>query len=266
MNIKILELSEKYGKFIVYGTDASFANGIRRTMISEVPKLAIEYIKIYDNTSILYDEQIGLRLALVPIIMDSNYIEQSKCNCNFEGCFNCELSMRLDAKGPKIVYSRDIISSDQKSHIADPNIPIIELKEGQVLILEALAHVGFGKDHVRWQAGVACGYKNMPIINIKECDACGSCVSLCPKKIIKIENNKASILYEDMINCSLCKICEKNCDLKEPAITVNYDPSIFIFNLESDGSYNLYDLILKSVDVLNKKFAELNECIDSIYI
>lgn len=257
MDIDILELSDKTAKFILYNVNASFANGIRRSMISDVPKLAIEYLKIYDNTSVLYGEQLGLRLTLIPLVMDSNYITQEFCSCDLKGCPACEVSMRLDAEGPKMVYSKDIISSDPKVQVSDPKIPIIELKKGQVIMLEAFAHVGFGRDHVRWQAGVACGYKNMPIIKITDCDLCGSCVSVCPKKIIKIEENVTFVLNSDLQKCSLCKLCEKTCDLKEPAIKITYNPNIFIFSLESDGSYSAYDLVLKASDVIKEKSLEL---------
>ena len=35
-------------------------------MISDVPKMAIDYIDLYDNTSVLFDEMLSLRLGLVP--------------------------------------------------------------------------------------------------------------------------------------------------------------------------------------------------------
>lgn len=264
MDIDILELSENAMKFILYDVTSSFANGIRRAMISDVPKLAIEYLKIYDNTSVLYDEQIGLRLALVPLKMQENYIPQSNCSCDYKGCQNCEVSMRLDAEGPKTVYTRDIISSDSTVNVTDPNIPIIELKKGQVIMLEAFAHVGYGRDHVRWQAGVACGYKNMPIIEINDCDSCNSCVSICPKEIITIEENTAFVSTKDIIKCSLCKLCENICDLKEPAIKISYDPNIFIFTLESDGSYNSCDLVMKAAEVIKEKLIELNTLLNDI--
>ena len=259
MHIKIIDLFENSAKFIIEDINSSFANGIRRAMMSEVPKLAIEYLKIYNNTSVLYDEQLGLRLTLIPLRMEQNYIEQSKCSCNYKGCPSCEVSLRLDAKGPKMVYSKDILSSDPNVIVSDPNIPLIKLKEGQVIMLEAFAHVGYGKDHVRWQAGVACGYKNIPIININNCDGCGSCLSVCSRKIIKIVNNKAFVSDEDIINCSLCKLCEKSCDFKEPAINISYDENKFIFTLESDGSYTAYELILKAIDTIKEKVILLND-------
>ena len=264
MHIKILDLSENKARFIVYNINAAFANGIRRSMISEVPKIAIEYLKIYNNTSVLYDEQLGLRMTLVPLKMNQNYIEQSKCSCNYKGCPICEVSLRLDAKGPKMVYSGDIISSDPNVMVTDKNIPLIKLKEGQVIMLEAFAHVGYGMNHVRWQVGIACGYKNMPIININNCDGCGSCVPVCSKKIIEIINNKAFVSNENTINCSLCKLCEKSCDLKDPAIKISYDESTYIFTLESDGSYDSYELILKASEIIREKVLQLKSKIENI--
>ena len=61
MEVDILELSDRYAKFVLSNVNTAFANSIRRAMIADVPTLAIEYVNIYDNTSVLYDEQLTLR-------------------------------------------------------------------------------------------------------------------------------------------------------------------------------------------------------------
>lgn len=264
MEIDIIELSERSAKFILSDVDTSVANGIRRAMIADVPNLAIEWLELYDNTSVLYDEQLGLRLALVPLTMHPDYVPESECTCNGEGCPSCTLNLRLDAKGPKTVYSGDIFSSDPNVRPADDNIPIVELKEGQNIMLGAIAHVGYGRDHVRWQAGVACGYKNMPDVIIENCDGCGHCIDECPRHIIEIKNDEAYISPENMIKCSLCRLCERACSLKPPAIQVSYDPRSFVFTYESDGSYSAKDLVLKAADVIENRAAKMAEILDKI--
>lgn len=46
--------------------DASIANAFRRILIAEIPTLAIEYVYIHNNTSIIQDEVLAARLGLVP--------------------------------------------------------------------------------------------------------------------------------------------------------------------------------------------------------
>ena len=108
MEVDILELSDRSAKFVLSRVSMAFANGIRRAMIADVPTLAIEYVNLYDNTSVLYDEQLALRLSLIPIVTDiETYVPQAECDvCGGEGCPACEVSLTLSAEGPGTVYSK----------------------------------------------------------------------------------------------------------------------------------------------------------------
>lgn len=48
------------------GIDASVANAFRRILLAEVPTVAIEYVFVNNNTSIIQDEVLAARLGLVP--------------------------------------------------------------------------------------------------------------------------------------------------------------------------------------------------------
>lgn len=269
MEVDILELSDRSAKFVLSNVRTAFANSIRRAMIVDVPTLAIEYANIYDNTSVIYDEQLALRLSLIPLTTDiESYMPQAKCpNCKDKeeaerGCPICEVSLTLSAEGPCMVFSKDMVSSDPQIRPADGNIPIVDLKKGQKLVLEAIAHMGYGRDSVKWQAGVACGYKNMPIVSIENCDACGKCVAECPKDIIHLEENGAMIQEEDLIKCTICRLCERACEIS--AIKVSYDERAFVVTMESDGSYSANDLVLNAVEVLKGKAEELVGILDQL--
>ena len=67
MKFELLQLEEDRIRYLLSGVTAAFSNGIRRACMSEVPVLAIDEIGLYDNTSVLFDEQIGLRLGEVPL-------------------------------------------------------------------------------------------------------------------------------------------------------------------------------------------------------
>lgn len=53
-------------EFSLIGVDASIANAFRRIMIAEIPSVAIEYVFINNNTSIIQDEVLAQRLGLIP--------------------------------------------------------------------------------------------------------------------------------------------------------------------------------------------------------
>ncbi|KAL8809221.1 MAG: hypothetical protein Q9223_003336 [Gallowayella weberi] len=53
--------------FSLIGIDASIANAFRRILLAEIPTLAIEYVFVHNNTSIVQDEVLSHRLGLIPL-------------------------------------------------------------------------------------------------------------------------------------------------------------------------------------------------------
>jgi DNA-directed RNA polymerase subunit D len=262
MEVDILELSDRSARFILSNATPAFANGVRRAMLADVPTLSMDYVNIYNNTSVLYDEQMALRMGLIPLTSDvEDFVPKAECSCE-DGCPACQVSLTLSVEGPKMVLSGDLVSSDPKVQPADLNVPIVDLKAGQQLVLEAVAHMGYGREHAKWQAGVACGYKNIPIIEIINCDACGACVEECPKGIIRLEPTGAEVSKEDMLKCSLCKLCEEVCEID--AISVKEDETAFLFTIESDGSYPAKELILNAGSTIKNKASKLEEILSSL--
>jgi DNA-directed RNA polymerase subunit D len=149
LKVELLELSEDKIKFLLSGVSAAFANGIRRACMSEVPVLAIDEITLYDNTSVLFDEQLGLRIGLVPLQAEDldTYSQQEDCQCAGEGCPGCRVDFALSAEGPGTVYSRDIKFTDPTVKPAFDSIPLVILGEGEKLVMEGFATKRVGRDH-----------------------------------------------------------------------------------------------------------------------
>jgi len=168
MNVKIVERGEKEVTIVLSGVNVRFANALRRAMIAEVPKLAIDEVTFQDNNSLLYDEQLALRLAMIPLKTDdlSAYSAEDR------------ISLTLKAESPEragytMVYSKELISSDPYVEPAFDNIPLVKLIStereisgmrsvaGQRLSFEAIARLGTGKEHAKWQPVTACGFKEL---------------------------------------------------------------------------------------------------------
>lgn len=238
--------------------DPSTANAIRRTILADVPTLAIEDVRITENSSSLYDETIAHRLGLIPIKTDVKLFNfRSECKCKGKGCPSCTLTLTLDIECKKefqTVYSQDIKSSDSKLKPVE-GIPLVRLGKGQKITLSAEAVLGTAKEHAKWQPAVA-GYKYYPIIKISsKCNNCKECVDACPVNILK--SAKGKITVTDKAACTLCNSCAEVCE--EDAITVAGDDTKFIFKIESQGAIPPKEIFEIACEILEGKAQELSK-------
>jgi DNA-directed RNA polymerase subunit D len=124
--------------------------------------------------------------------------------------------------------------------------------------LEAIARLGKGQEHAKWQSAI-CSYKNMPTISISKCNGCGTCIEICPMDILKMDD---TLKVTNELDCSLCRLCEDVCELG--AIHIGSEPTSFVFNLESHGSLPAEELILSSVDNIKEKVNGLKKCLKKL--
>jgi len=261
MNVQILEKNEDSMRFIVDGITASFANTLRRIILSEVPCMAIDDIMIIENDSVLHDEILALRLGLIPLKTDlDSYNLPEECSCQSElGCQLCRAVLILDVEAKedrRIVYSKDLVPEDPNVAPVSDKIPIVKLAPGQRIRLEAYAKLGRGKDHAKWQPVSACIYKYMPEIKIdsERCDSCGDCVDICSKKVL--EESEGKIVVANLLECTLCKDCVKVCQKDPPAINVEGNQNSFIFYVESTGVLPVERILNEAFKIYEKKCSD----------
>ena len=270
MEIIFSQLDENNGRFQLAGCSTPFANSIRRAMIGEVPTLAIETVKIYDNTSALFDEMLTHRLGLIPIRSNEEcLVPQSRCSCGGEGCPSCSVIFTMSVEGPAMVYSRDLISQDPRISPAEPDIPIVKLIKDQKVVLEARAVMSVGREHAKWQPTTACGYKVHPVIQVSDtCDGCGQCVDECPRGILEVRNKRVAVIEGQLEKCSLCQLCVRACMNTgigdEPGIKVTTDESRFLFVVEGDGSLPVREIIGQALEYIRTQSSELSAQIEEI--
>lgn len=270
MEITFVRVADNLARFYLTDSWPAFANSIRREMISGVPTLAIEDVRIYDNTSVLFDEMLVHRLGLIPLKTDlSTHVPKEECSCQGAGCPTCTATYTLSVEGPRTVYSNDLIPQDSTSGPIHENIPLVKLNKDQKVVVEARAHLSTGKNHAKWQATTACGYKNYPVIVIDEqCDGCGMCADDCPRGVLGIENGKVTVVEGKLEDCSLCKLCERACLSAsigaESSIRVNPDPTRFIFTVEGDGSLPVVEVLSTAVENIKKKATDLETILSDV--
>ncbi len=222
MDIKLLETKGKTIKLLLKGTNHAFVNGLRRQIMAGIPVLAVEDVHFYQNNGAVTDETLAHRLALVPLKMDSVKYKQGD-----------KVKLVLEKDGPCTVYSKDIKSTDPKVEPAELNIPLTKLVEGQKVKLEMDALVGLGKEHAKWQPAIA-SYQELPVLSGK-----GKSYKADVIEMILDEKQRDIIVENDQ--------------------KLEYDPTTFIFIVESFGNIDVKELFLNAVEGLKQKSKDFRE-------
>ena len=176
----------------------------------------------FDQTVKRVDEMLAARLGLIPLKMDSKTYKRGD-----------KVKLVLEKEGPATVYSKDIKSTDPKIDVAELNIPITKLAENQKIKLEMDAIVGCGKEHCKWQPAIA-SYIELPTIKGEKGKTSTEVI-----EIILDENQRDIIL--------------------EKGQKIEYDPTSFIFTVESHGNLTPKELFIEATEELKLKTSEFRK-------
>ncbi len=293
MDVEIRELTDRKAVFFVKDTTPTFVNSLRRFLMTDIPKMAIDEVefhmgsilspednKTYESVSPLFDEIIGHRLGQVPIPTDlSLFVPKDECVCDGEGCPNCTIMYTLNKKGPCTVYSGDLEPLGGPGFaLTEDLIPIVKLADHQALLIYATAVLGTGRQHSKWQVCSGVGYKYLPIVTIDPaiCDNGGGCVKACPRKVFMMdEDDKVRVDPERVEDCILCNACLEVCEPRRAtsddgddgppkAVSVRGDDTAFIFKFETDGSLTPSGAIAEACKRLEVEFNDFRDALGDL--
>ena len=229
-------------RFLVRGATPAFANGVRRAMVADVPTMAIDTVRFIENSSVMFNEQIALRLGLVPLTTPMDEFEEG------EG-----VTLSLDVEGPGTAYSGDLVSSDELVQPADTNVPIIELKEGQRLELQAEAVLDRGKTHAKHQGGVSVGYRHLQRIEVV--GDLGEFADEEPQILRGVIEDDGELIPTEEFDHDL----SNRYPGKE--LEVHDVPNAFVFHVETDGSFDVDTLVDRAAASIGDRASELEEAV-----
>ena len=260
MKIEILEENDRKMTFLLSDSNPAFANALRRVMTGEVPVMAVDFVDFEKNSTGLYDEVIAHRLGMIPLRFNrKTYGMKSECSCKGKGCSKCQAILSFDSskKHPKpsedriFVVSGDLESDDEDVVPVSPDVPIVEILDGQELKFDAVAVMGIGRNHSKWQASNT-GYMYYPSVKISsdKCKKCGNCAQICSRGVF----DPKSFTVKKAENCSLCMRCVEICG--SDAITVKGDETSFIFTVESVSGLSPKEILHDALGVVEEKAKE----------
>ena len=270
MDIEILEMAETKCRFILKNSTPAKANALRRTMLTDIPKMAIDTVDFhlgpidvdgreFESITPLFDEIIAHRLGMVPVPTRPDGFEfnyKSECTCGGEGCPNCEVMYSLNKHGPCTVLSGDLMPlGSDKFNVCDPNIPIVELADRQSVLIYAHAVKGTARKHVKWQVANGVGYKYLPQIEIGKVNEPEEIAAACPKKVFEVSGGKLKVKKGAEYDCILCNTCSE----MEPGIKVIPKDTDFVFRFETDGSLTAQEVLDEAVKILSESAKDLGD-------
>jgi DNA-directed RNA polymerase subunit D len=148
MEITVVENTPHAVKLSLSGADTWYVNALRRACMNSVKCFAIGSVTLYENTSSMFDEYLAHRLGLVPILSPDGYGDKD------------EILFTAEVEGPATFYSRDLKSKEKDVAVANGNIPIIKLAEGQKVRLDCKAVLGNSTNGAKFQPAYAA-YKEL---------------------------------------------------------------------------------------------------------
>ena len=278
MQIEIVKMEDTRAKFILKNSSPAMANALRRTMLQDIPKMAIDKVdfhlgpimqddKEYESVTSLFDEIIAHRLGLIPVPTTDQFTFQKDCSCGGVGCPGCSIMYSLNKVGPGTVLSGDLLPlGDSTLKVKDEFIPIVELTDSQAVLIYATAVMGTAKQHVKWQAAFGVGYSYMPVIEIDAAKAADSDVRDYAVKtypgLFKAEDGK--LVVDDIYRASRYGKAIQQDPVLQDVVSIDWDDSKFIFKFETDGSLTAQQVLDKAVEILAATASEFTAAVEAL--
>jgi len=290
-------------RIILSKTNAAQVNSLRRTIIADVPKMAITKVRfeqgvtqddngqIIESINVLPDEVLAHRLAMIPVptfLDEFKFPEEDPNNENLpEDQWGSPLSQiiyHLSIRGPepdsddlyKTVYAGDLnVLGETKLQIKEEHarIPLTILSSGQYLELYAYATLGRGRDHAKWCPAAAVTFQPRQKATLNK-----------PKKAntlfnLNLTSKSGRAITSKLFTNKECTDVDSVLDLEralhqvghgtgrdedfDNAITMEDMDGEYIFSFESDGALTPEEVFNQACGELVSRFENITGEVDT---
>ncbi|KAG9392529.1 RNA polymerase Rpb3/RpoA insert domain [Carpediemonas membranifera] len=215
-------------------TSLAVASAIRRTILADVPTLAVDDVIIQENTSPIDDEILALRLGLIPLASGALADNMNRlkftwdCDCS-SGCEKCRYIFTVDQESntleplsvtqdhfqsgdagnspdidpkpfpvaPRVLRWREGVDCHEPA-VSEGPIVITKLGKKQRLKLTCYARKGTGKLHAKWIPASNIALRRVPVIKLNP-ETLTDVVRQCPEQL----EAYAELCPRDVFTCSI---------------------------------------------------------------
>jgi len=297
LRVEIQKLSTRSIEFDLVGVDASIANALRRILIAEVPTIAIEYVYVWNNTSVMVDEVFSHRLGLIPLNVDPALLDMKESPSDqatdrntivFKLQIECSRNNAAprDTTDPAVLYHNSEVLAGHLQWIPQgeqaevfaarppaPTIPetvLVKLRPGQAIEMEMHAVKGLGKDHAKFSPVATASYRLLPHIILDEGNPVPPHLatrfrdSFSPGVInIDPHTKKVSVDERGVRGETMSREVLRYPDLAGHVKLARVRDH-FIFNVESEGPYEPQRLPLEAIRVMREKISALKAAAEAL--
>ncbi|MFW5865925.1 MAG: hypothetical protein ACOCU6_02410 [Nanoarchaeota archaeon] len=165
--------------------------------------------------------------------------------------------MTLSVTGPKTVYAKDLKSADPNVYPVHPDTLLVKLNEGQELEFEAIATLGTGKEHSKWNPGLIWYYHEPSIQvnnNHKDFDA------FKDKYPPHVFDSAGKI---DKKRISTPQLIDAVTGVNDEIVNVKLDTDSFVFVVESFGALPAHEIATRAIGVFDAQIDKFEKLIKS---
>jgi|TARA_B110000881_G_C18602641_1_gene536693 DNA-directed RNA polymerase subunit D len=289
IKLKVLSETDTSIRILFSGVSRAFLNSLRRTMIADVPKFAIDQMRIelgifkdeetgelFESNFALNDEQLAHRFAMLPVptFHDEFYFQDECPDCkdmvaDQRGCPSCQIIYTISSSGEEggrsVVASELNVIGDRRLEIPEAygSIPLTKLYKGQVLHAYFYAIMGRGRDHAKYSpvSGVTFHARQNGKINVKTRSKMLFDLKLnITAKDFNKDGSLTDIGKVDLLRNDLNHV-GSGTDLEaefNDAITLEDVEGEYIFKFQTDGSMTARTCFEQACKVLAGRFEALS--------